>query len=461
MAEPWLTPGARNPATDSSPDSRSPDGRVTVTRTDGPRPVRSLVVDGVVQGDDSPLGLVMASRLGLLPALLCPSARDALVIGLGTGVTVGALAAALDGATVTAVERHPGVIQAVGAFRAHWARPIDRPPVALVAAEGRAYLEADKNRHDLILCDLIIPAGGEALYARGFYQLCADRLTPAGGCAHALPLFQVPGSMLQRVAAAFLDVFPAATLWLGSFNTYKPVALLVGSRTGALRFSGDSVGRVSIPGGFECGMLSPEDRAAVPAAGLATAEDVRALLLLDTGGLRRFAGAAQPYEGAEPLVTGREATDGLADGGLANLQRLLASAERVDPTGRAFFEACRADDGGDLTAALAGYRRVMAAWPDDPLVRMKAADASSSVHLARGLACWATGDLAAAEAAVRRAISTAPARADAHEVLAKLLTALGRHVEALAAIETALAIDPADKGFRAGRAAIRHNLGRG
>ena len=483
---------------------RSADATTEVRPSGGERPVRSLVVDGVVQGDDSPRGLVMESRQGLVPALMCAGAHDVLAIGVGTGITLGALVAGLGGARVTAVERSPAVLEAARLFRDHWARPIDRPPVTLVAADGREYLAAADARFDLIACDLLNPADAAGLFTRAFYGVCADRLTDGGVVTQWLPLFQMPPGALRRVVRAFADVFPDAALWLAGFSAFKPVALLVGGRRAsplgsqraaspsahdgmchgrscpAVRRRGESrpdkTGR-STPGGpsgpgpwaFETDAVT-RALSAVPAAGLATPERVESLHVLDTHGLRRLAGDARPFDDGEVLVDARAARAGLADGGLANLAAIVAARKGSDPfrgggqtpflVQRAFFEASCAAQRGEWAVALAGYRHVWQVWPDDPLVRLAAASASCSHLMERALDLWAGGEVEGAEVALRQAIAAAPDRSDAHESLAKLLTALGRHDEALAAIEGALAIDPDDPDLHASRAAIRHNLAR-
>jgi len=466
----------------------SADGATTVTRCGGPRPVRSLLVDGVVQGDDSPVGVVMQGRLGLLPGLLAPKAgpsvfpspltgegkggggsaasgrrtnpdspspspsptqgggdtgfnKRAFVVGVGTGITLSALAAVVEGASITAAERAPDILAAADHFREHWAAPIDRPPVTVIAGDGAAVLAESEALYDLILVDLVTPAGSPGLFSRPFYRTAAARLSVGGVTAQWLPLFQVPPPMLRRVVAAFLAEFPESGLWFAAFDPFKPVALLVsgGSPTG--------VERESAP-------------AAVPGAGLGTIDDVRRLHLLDAAGLRRFAKGASPFEGDTPLVTDDEAADGLADGGRENIEALIDCADEPNPVGCAFLAACRADEAGDYFAALTGYRRVMQTLPDDPLVRLRAADASASVLILQGASLWAEGDVEGAEAVLRRAVATAPDRPDARDALAGFLTDLNRHEEALAEIEVALAIDPDDADLHAGRRAILHNLGR-
>jgi SAM-dependent methyltransferase len=381
----------------------TPSDSALVVRTGA---TRSLLLNGVSLGDDSPRGLEMEDRMGRLPARLHPSAERVLAIGLGTGITAAALAAELPHAQLAVVERSPAVLDAARPFRDRWAVPLDGPRIRLLVADGRDFLlqTAGEACFDLIAGDLIAPAGSERLFSLPFYRLCRDRLTAGGVLTQWLPLFQIPPPMLRRVVGSFLAVFPAASLWLVAFDAFKPVALLAGAKEGTFLIS-----RLRRPEGCSAEMRN------VPFFAPS-----RAARLLDAVGLRRFAGDAVPLDDGETLVAGREAVDGLADGGLANLESLLAGAGEMDPVVSTYLSAGLSHRRGDLSAALAGFRHVMAAWPDDPLLRLDAADASASVLIEHALALRSHGDLSGAEAALRRAIATAPDRLDAHELLARL-----------------------------------------
>ena len=87
-------------------------GTVSVRRLGG---TRSLAIDGKV--DASNAGDMLTQRLlGLLPTLLHPEPRDALVIGLGSGVTADAILASGEVQRLDVVEISPEVVEASAHF---------------------------------------------------------------------------------------------------------------------------------------------------------------------------------------------------------------------------------------------------------------------------------------------------------------------------------------------------------
>ena len=87
-------------------------GTVSVRRLGG---TRSLAIDGKV--DASNAGDMLTQRLlGLLPTLLHPEPRDALVIGLGSGVTADAILASGEVQRLDVVEISPEVVEASAYF---------------------------------------------------------------------------------------------------------------------------------------------------------------------------------------------------------------------------------------------------------------------------------------------------------------------------------------------------------
>lgn len=84
---------------------------------------------------------------------------------------------------------------------------------------------------------------------------------------------------------------------------------------------------------------------------------------------------------------------------------------------------------GRWTTAARSYRAVMARWPD-----------SLGAHVGLGVCLYETGDLAAAEVVFRRATRQFPDAGIAFNNLAEVLSAQGRHDEALDAAARAVAI---------------------
>lgn len=194
--------------------------QTTVTvheRQDG---FRLLFLDGHYQASDGPAQLLIHRMVGHLPAALHPDPQDALVVGLGGGVTAGALAQ--HAARVDLVELSPGVVAASDWFRHVNGDPLRRPNVRLRVDDGRNHLLLTDRRYDVITADVIGPThpGAGLLYSVEYFRLARAALKPGGLMAHWL--VNLPETQHRLIVRTFLSVFPDATLWFEG-------TLLVGS----------------------------------------------------------------------------------------------------------------------------------------------------------------------------------------------------------------------------------------
>jgi spermidine synthase len=165
------------------------------------------------------------ARQAWLPILLHPTARRALFLGLGTGVT--ARAAAEDEAlAVDAVELLPEVIDASALF----ARDGDGARLRVVASDARRFVRAGGARYDLVVSDNFHPArsGSGALYTVEHFRAVRARLAAGGLFCQWLPLHQLDLASLRSVVRSFLEAFPRGAALLASNSLETPVLGLVG-----------------------------------------------------------------------------------------------------------------------------------------------------------------------------------------------------------------------------------------
>lgn len=190
-------------------------GTVIVTE-DPVTGTRSLYVDSIAAIGSTYDALKLVRMLGILPVLLHPEPRTALVIGLGAGVTA-AVVASTPGLDATEVaEIVPGVVAAAPLFRHLNHGVVDRPDVRVIVNDGRNHLALTDRRYDLITCDPVHPLYGSAsLYSREFFELCRRRLTPGGVVCQYLPLHRMPTEAFRRAVATFRTVFPEAWVFFG------------------------------------------------------------------------------------------------------------------------------------------------------------------------------------------------------------------------------------------------------
>lgn len=213
--------------------------------------------------------------LGHLPALLTPRVERGLVIGLGSGITTGALSLH-DPAVLHQIEIEPRVAEGARLFAAENFAVLDHPAFELIVDDGYNYLSATDLTYDVITSDPIQPyfRGAATLYSVNYFRLAHDHLTEQGVMAHWLPLGNLGPEDFTMVVRSFVDAFPHARLyWAGG----GPDGILIGRRTP-----------------FETDPVVPERWASAKdslrAVFLASADEVGSLLMADREVLVAWAG---------------------------------------------------------------------------------------------------------------------------------------------------------------------------
>ena len=188
----------------------------------------TLTVDG--KTDASNRGDMLTQKLAAhLPLLLHDAPRQVAVIGLGSGVTVGA-ALTHPMTQVDVVELAPEVVQASWHFAAENRRALDDPRTRLVVGDGRSHLLLARRAYDVIVSEPSNPwiAGVATLFTREFFAAAGDRLAPGGVFCQWANAYNIGAGDLRAIVATFLDVFPGGAAWLVGEHD----VLLVGGRGG-------------------------------------------------------------------------------------------------------------------------------------------------------------------------------------------------------------------------------------
>jgi spermidine synthase len=184
---------------------------------------------------------VADARQALLPLLLHPAPKQALFLGLGTGVT--SFSAAEDPSLqVDVVELLPEVIAASDHFTRGLTNGKATPHLKLMAADARRYVRAASKQYDVIVSDNFHPArsGSAALYTVEHFQAVQKRLAAGGLFCQWLPLHQLDLDSLRAVVQAFMAVYPDGWAMLATNSLETPVMGLVG-RVGATHFDGEQM----------------------------------------------------------------------------------------------------------------------------------------------------------------------------------------------------------------------------
>ena len=327
-----------------------------IAQRSGSHAFKRLYIQGVSNSGDAMTSLRYMRLQALLPLLIAKEEpRSALVIGLGTGITAGALLAYPTLQERVVAELLPAVVRATPQFSGNQSVASD-PRVQIRLRDGRRELLGSAQRYDLITLEPPPPSavGVVNLYSSDFYRLAAARLTQGGLFAQWLPLPTQNEEDARALVRSFLDVFPHATLW----STELHEMLLVGSLEPIELDVPRIVQRFS----------QPTVAASLGEVGVATPEALLSTWVMGREGLEQFAGDALPVTDDRPRI---EYADWVRPGEFARvLPTLYQLADFPVLTGQdAQFQAGLAAEQrrlrGFYRAGLSAYRRDYAAWAQD------------------------------------------------------------------------------------------------
>jgi spermidine synthase len=189
------------------------DGLTATVSVHQEGPLTSLRVNGKTDASNG-LDMHMQLMLGHLPMLTRPEARSALVVGLGSGVTVGAVARhPLE--RIDVVEIEPAVVTAAGFFRKENRDALADRRVHLAVGDARNFMLASERRWDVIVSEPSNPwIGGIAtLFSEEFYALARSRLAPGGVMVQWVDGYTIRPEDLKMIVKTFRTAFPATTVW--------------------------------------------------------------------------------------------------------------------------------------------------------------------------------------------------------------------------------------------------------
>jgi spermidine synthase len=188
-------------------------GVTTVALSEG---VYTLYTNGKFQGNT---GWEMNAQrfFAHYPSIFVDHFDDALIIGLGTGTTLGTLAT-YPWKRLHVVEISPSIVSAARKyFQVPNRGAIDDPRVTLTHGDGRNHLLVSDRRYDLISMELssIWFAGASSLYSSEFYGLVASRLNPGGVFQQWVQLHHVYKDDFATVVNTLRRNFPHVALFYG------------------------------------------------------------------------------------------------------------------------------------------------------------------------------------------------------------------------------------------------------
>lgn len=175
-------------------------------------------------------------RLGHLPLLLNPAAKNVLFLNANGGVSVGT------------AKHHPGLekidcvepLDAVAALLPQFALSNDQilsePRIKFIPSEIPSYIAGAVRAYDVIVANPTPPSlpRSQQLFTQKFYADIKARLSPGGVFVQWLPLFQLDEANLKTIIRNFTKAFPDAQGFNGIHNGELPVFGLAARNGGAL-----------------------------------------------------------------------------------------------------------------------------------------------------------------------------------------------------------------------------------
>lgn len=192
----------------------------TVSVHVGDDELKYFCVDGKTEADQSPRSMVLQRMIGHLPMLFHPQAKKAVNIGLGAGVSFGALSShPLEHLEVVEIE--PAVQHATRVWGELNHDVLDNPRAIITINDGRNHLFSTTNRYDVITADPFEPvmAGAAHLYTVDYFKLARKKLNENGIMGQFLPLYEMSLEDYLIIARSFVEVFPNSALFFTGFDT--------------------------------------------------------------------------------------------------------------------------------------------------------------------------------------------------------------------------------------------------
>jgi len=177
-----------------------------------------LANNGKIDASTSPADMQTQYLLGHLPFFLRPSPKKVMIIGLGSGVTAGAVTRHKSPDRIDVIEIEPAVVDASHYFDDWNNRPLDDPRVTLYLNDARNQLFlSEDGTYDLVISEPSNPwiSGVSNLFTQEFFELGKRKLTKGGMWMQWLHLYGMAPADLKCLLATFSKTFDHVMLFGG------------------------------------------------------------------------------------------------------------------------------------------------------------------------------------------------------------------------------------------------------
>lgn len=185
-----------------------------------PDEVLAYATNGKIESDTEIRSMALQRMMGHLPMLFHPDPKTVLNLGLGAGVTFGALSC-YPVEHLEAIE----IEKAVEGVARTWSNEnhnvLSDPRARITWNDGRNHMMAVSRRYDVITSDPFEPvvAGAGSLYTVEHFEQARACLTSDGIMAQFLPMYELSQDDYKAIIATFVTVFPRSALFFTGYDT--------------------------------------------------------------------------------------------------------------------------------------------------------------------------------------------------------------------------------------------------
>jgi hypothetical protein len=156
------------------------------------------------------------SLLALVPALMAEKVERCFVIGFGTGVSAGELAALESVQKVEVAEISQAVIDAAPLFDEGNLGASKNPKVKIRRGDAYRTLMRSEGKYDVIVSEPSNPwvSGVEMLYSIEFLEAARSHLADGGAYAQWMHLYALDVETIELILRNYTAVFPHVSVWI-------------------------------------------------------------------------------------------------------------------------------------------------------------------------------------------------------------------------------------------------------
>lgn len=203
------------------------DASIAIVETDTPKGGRStaLVINGKADASTN-LDMYTQMMVGHLPMMLHPNPENVLVVGFGSGVSIGAVSL-YDTKLVECVELIPEVLESGVAFKDYNHDVLNNPNVKIIVQDAKTHLQTTPYQYDVIVSEPTNPwvVGVAGLFTIEYMETTKRKLRPGGLFVQWIQSYEIMDESFLSILRTFHEAYPYSTL----FNLSATDVALVGS----------------------------------------------------------------------------------------------------------------------------------------------------------------------------------------------------------------------------------------